>query len=773
MINDIQHIGHLGASDHHMLSFNLIKTFQKCPQPTRIRYKYNQTNLEGFAKHMSTDWETELNNNSSEHAYNKFLTKYNEARELYVPKTKITQSQKYHKPIWMKPATLNLIRRKKHAHIKFLNTRSRIDKDAYKTMRNQVTATTRRDRREFERNISKEIKNNNKLFWRYINSQRVSKTSIPDLQRKDGSLTSDDKEKAELLNSQFTSVFTEEDTVNLPTLDPLPVNTLLNKITVKPSEVKKLLKNLRTQKSCGPDDVHPYLLHHLADTMSIPLTLIYNISLRTSKVPTIWKEGVVSALFKKGKKSLPSNYRAITLTSIVCKILEKIIVTLIQKHLKTNLLEDLHQHGFTISKSTITNLLEALNIWSEALSHGLPVDIVYLDFEKAFDKVPHERLLMQLSRYGITGEVREWIKDYLKNRSQKVRVNGHYSSSSQVLSGVPQGSVLGPVLFLIFVADLSPLIKNFISLYADDSKLYSYLLDQQDGIHTPESIQEDINILSEWSRKMQMSFNPDKCVCIHMGNKNPEYKYFLPKIYSTFSTPPSTSYTLYFPQLKNVKKEKDLGVLVDEDLNFKAHISQKIAKANSMIYLIKNCFKYLDKDMLKLLYKFLIRPHLEYASNVWNPIYKEDIIRLEGVQRRVTKLLPEIADLPYEDRLKALDLPSLYYRRLRQDIIFIYNYTHQNLSLNTDTHCKICLHTNMLIPNTTGTRGHPFRYRILRQNTYRKRFITSKTLFFWNKLSSHTVTACSINTFKGRLENDTSMPSRYKVISYGAPIISC
>ena len=129
---------------------------------------------------------------------------------------------------------------------------------------------------------------------------------------------------------------------------------------------------------------------------------------------------------------------------------------------------------------------------------------------------------MQLSRYGITGEVREWIKDYLKNRSQKVRVNGHYSSSSQVLSGVPQGSVLGPVLFLIFVADLSPLIKNFISLYADDSKLYSYLLDQQDGIHTPESIQEDINILSEWSRKMQMSFNPDKCVCIHMGNKNPE-----------------------------------------------------------------------------------------------------------------------------------------------------------------------------------------------------------------------------------------------------------
>ena len=334
MVNNVEHIGHLGASDHHILSFELVKTFQNCPQPTKTRYKYNQTNLEGFSKHLSLDWETELCNTSAEEAYNKFLAKYNEAKEIYVPKSKVTPTQKYKKPIWMKPATLNLIRRKKHAHIKFLNTRAKFDNDAYRSMRNQVTAATRRDRREFERNISKEIKNNNKLFWRYINSQRISKTTIPDLQRKDGSLTSDDKEKAELLNAQFTSVFTDEDKTHLPTLDPLPITNNLEKIIVKPADVKKLLKKLRTQKSCGPDGVHPYLLHHLAETMSFPLSIIYNISLNTRKVPTIWKEGVVSALFKKGKKSLPSNYRAITLTSIICKILEKIIVILIQKHLK-------------------------------------------------------------------------------------------------------------------------------------------------------------------------------------------------------------------------------------------------------------------------------------------------------------------------------------------------------------------------------------------------------------------------------------------------------
>ena len=215
------------------------------------------------------------------------------------------------------------------------------------------------------------------------------------------------------MNQQFTSVFTDEDTENIPPIHPIPTNTKLDTVDVKISDVKKLLKGLRTQKSPGPDDVHPYLLKHLADSLAVPLTIIYNITIQTGKVPSIWKQGVVSALFKKGMKCLPSNYRPITLTSIVCKVLEKIIVKLIQKHLKSNLLEDLHQHGFTVNKSTITNLIEALNIWTEALSHGLSIDIIYLDYEKALDKVPHERLILQLNRYGISGDILRWIKRLL------------------------------------------------------------------------------------------------------------------------------------------------------------------------------------------------------------------------------------------------------------------------------------------------------------------------------------------------------------------------
>ena len=454
----------------------------------------------------------------------------------------------------------------------------------------------------------------------------------------------------------------------------------------------------------------------------------------------------------------------------MCKLLEKIITLKIHQHLKNNNLEDKHQHGFTPKKSTISNLLEVLNIWTEALSHGLPVDIIYLDYEKAFDKVPHTRLINQLSKYGIKGNVLKWIQDYLHNRTQRVRVNGQFSTTSKVLSGVPQGSVLGPLLFLIFVADMAPIVQNFISLYADDSKLFSYLLEDSNNLHTSTSIQEDINNLSAWSEKMQMSFNPEKCHRLHLGKNNNCYPYYLPKIYTTTETQTSTCYTIYLHGLEDVADEKDLGVHVDRNLTFKKHISQKISKANSMLFLIKNTFKHLDKNMFKLLFKSLVRPHLEYASSIWNPVTKEDSIRIERVQRRATKLVPGLSDLSYQDRLQELELPSLHYRRLRTDLIFIYNYVNQHILLDTKTRCKQCPNSDdMLTPITAGTRGHPFRYKIQRLNTLRSRFITGRTLQHWNNLAASTVTACSLNTFKTRLRKDSSMPSPYIYVEYGVP----
>ena len=314
------------------------------------------------------------------------------------------------------------------------------------------------------------------------------------------------------------------------------------------------------------------------------------------------------------------------------------------------------------------------------------------------------------------------------------------------------------------MADVGDIVKNFISLYADDSKLFSYILDSQENSHTHLGIQEDINTLCQWSDSMQMSFNVDKCHRLHMGTGNINYDYTLPKMSNVIKTQSATSYTYTFHQLKHVQNEKDLGVTVDEKLNFRLHISQKIAKANTMIYLVKHYFKHLDTEMLKQLYKSLIRPHLEYCSPVWNPVTKTDIRRIEGVQRRATKLVPELSNLPYPERLKILQLPTLEYRRTRQDLILIYNYVNQNILLDPNTYCTVCRNNqNMLTPITSGTRGHPYRFAIQRHPTNRKKFLTSRALPLWNRLHPETVTATSLNAFKSRMREDHSMPSRYQL----------
>ena len=217
-------------------------------------------------------------------------------------------------------------------------------------------------------------------------------------------------------------------------------------------------------------------------------------------------------------------------------------------------------------KSTVTNLIQALNVWSEALSHGIPVDVIYLDYEKAFDKVPHQRLLKELHRQGIRGAVLGWITDFLNERKQRVKINDDYSDYSTVKSGVPQGSVLGPTLFLLYVSQISSILTNFTSLFADDTKLFTYLLELQknspsetvNSPHTTSSLQDDLNIITQWSENFQMSFNLAKCHVLHLGKKNPKTRYSMYKQHNTKTTTNGISYFLKFHNLDTVQEEVDL-----------------------------------------------------------------------------------------------------------------------------------------------------------------------------------------------------------------------
>jgi len=293
------------------------------------------------------------------------------------------------------------------------------------------------------------------------------------------------------------------------------------------------------------------------------------------------------------------------------------------------------------------------------LDNGGSVDAIYLDYAKAFDKVPHERLLRKLYGYGVRGVVLDWIRSFLSERRQKVVINGESSPWADVLSGVPQGSVLGPLLFVCYINDLPEVVHTTVRMFADDTKIFT-------DVSIPENqreLQDDINRLLAWADKWQLTFNADKCKVMHIGSNNPGHDYEMSSEVSNVV-------------LEETMVEKDLGVNIDNQLKYSQHTEIKVNKANKLLGMIRRSYTYIDPESMTILYKSLIRPHLEYAHAVTYPRYEKDANLIEGVQRRATKMIPQLKDLSYTERLTALKLPSMYYRRGRGDMIECYKYLH-------------------------------------------------------------------------------------------------
>ena len=421
-------------------------------------------------------------------------------------------------------------------------------------------------------------------------------------------------------------------------------------------------------------------------------------------------------------------YRPVSLTSIVCKVMESIIRDKIMKHLHLNDLLLECQNGFIPLRSCVTNLLEVINKWTEALDEGKPIDAVYLDFAKAFDSVPHQRLILKIDSYGITSKVQSWIRAFLTDRRQRVSISGSVSEWSPVTSGVPQESILGPVLFVIFINDLPDVLNSWCQMYADDTKVSTTVDSEKES----QVLQKDIDRLVEWADRWQLHFNTAKCKVIHLGRNNPAHKY-------TMKMHNSEDRTVLEP----AGTEKDLGVQVDAELKFSQHIEMLVAKANRILGLIRRSYQFLDGVSMKQLFTALVRPHLEFANVAWSPKYHKDKNLIEGVQRRATKLVPGLSTLPYAVRLERLGLPSLQYRRDRGDMIEVYKYTHGLY------HTK----SPLTMEQRTRTRGHSLKLKKIRVNTgIRQHFFAVRVTDRWNELPDVVVTATSLNCFKNRLD---------------------
>jgi len=394
-------------------------------------------------------------------------------------------------------------------------------------------------------------------------------------------------------------------------------------------------------------------------------------------------------------------------------------------HLKTNELISDMQHGFIPHRSCKSQLLSVLNKWTSILESGDSVDVIYLDFSKAFDSIPHLRLLNKLHSYGFRGRLLQWLKAYLSDRRQCVVVGDGVSGWSDVTSGVPQGSILGPLLFVIYVNELPDIVRNLLYLFADDTKLFAKIADWNDYA----SLQEDLDNLFGWSQSWQLLFKLPKCMVMHMGTHNPQF-----------------SYTIDGQFLDEVTEHKDLGVVFDNVLKFHSHVSTMASKANRILGMIKKCFTALNQTTLLLLYKHLVRPHLEYCNTVWNFGYLTDMAKIEKVQRRATRMLHNIRNLSYEERLLHLNLPSLSYRQFRGDMLTTFQILNGYVDLDATEFFDLS--------TITHTRGHPYKLYIRHtRSDIRKRYFCNRIIKKWNSLPSHVVEATSINDFKIKFDN--------------------
>ena len=721
MINDILYQSGLGLSDHICLQFKYSCYVERCNRLTP-RFDLYRADFDKLNSLLSlVEWDEALRDLDINSAWNYFSSKFDsfvkECIPMSVPRNR--------KNLYINREAKSLKNKKNRLWKRYTRSQSQSDYRSYTQARNALRGLTRNLRKQFERQIANNIKVNPKAFWNYTRNRMKTRPSIGSIEGIDGKLYTSDKDKSNAFNKFFSSVFTAEDPSTAPSFHVDKSDDIsLSSITIDPAIVHEKLNSLKSGKAPGPDGWPAEVFKQCSDHLCIPLSILFVKSLESGHLPQDWKTGFITPIYKKGNKTKVNNYRPVCLTSVVIKLFESIIRDTLTKYLYDNNLLSPNQHGFVPRRSCCTQLLHALNDWTLSLDEHLPTDVIYFDFSKAFDTVPHARLLLKLQAYGINGELLNWFKSFLTDRHQCVRVNGSLSCWERVRSGVPQGSVLGPLLFALYVNELPSLVSSKLLMFADDIKLYCTIRSPEDCL----TLQSDIDVLFEWSNHWLLSFNVVKCKVLHIGN-----------------APYIGNYRLDGIQLEIVEDIRDLGIQIDSKLKFHTHTDIVTKKAYRVLGLISKSFECKDSDVIVKLYTTLVRPIIEYNNILWGSSYILDNQKLEKVQRRATRMISSITHLPYLDRLRHLNLPSLQHRRRRGDLIYLYQLLKGTYDINN---------IFFTLSDSTTTRGHTKKLFKYRTNSYvRSNFYSNRVINDWNSLPQHIVDSPSVNDFKILLDS--------------------
>lgn len=717
LIFDVNTCPPFSCSDHNSLEFNLLGENIKTVNDQVKQFDFINADYDIIGYHLSIiNWfEFFSSCVSIDDYYNKFLNLVNQLILDFVP-CKYTNSKLYY------PKHILKLQSKKRLLWKKLKQNKNY-KYEYKMLCLDIEQKISDFYASKEMNLLNKG-SNLKHFYKFVNNRIKTKQPIPVLDV-GNTVLSDDLSKANAFNEFFASVFVKDNNILIDInnrLDHYPDLT----IAFTPEIVLKALSKMKPSFSKGPDDLSAFFLKKLKYWICEPLSMIFEASYRLGNVPRIWLEAIVVPIFKKGLSSKIENYRPISLCCVSCKLMETIINDAISLHLiNNNILRD-EQYGFQKNKSCTSQLLNCINKWTKSIDSNKPVDVIYIDFQKAFDSVVHSKLLNVLSTYGIKNSVLKWLNSFLSNRIQRVKVNNSISHQVHVRSGVPQGSVLGPTLFLIFINDLINQVNHSeVLLFADDIKIFN--ISEHNAF-----LQNDLNSIFSWSKKWQLPISLEKSNVLYLGNKNPKH-----------------AYKLGAHNLQDVGYScKDLGVYISSDLSWNIQCANTVSKASKVANLIHRCFISKNIDLKVRAFKTYVRPILEYATPVWNPHSKFNIESIEKIQRKFTKRLFKgiSTSLSYEDRLKQLSLETLESRRRYFDAVYAYKIIRCNLLNFDDFYC---------IPPQSATRSryHDNLYIPKFRLDCRKNSFSIRSSRIWNHLPDDIKQCRNIIIFKRALKS--------------------
>ena len=650
-------------SDHQAISFDIEIEVKYKTSPKRKVFNYNNGDYRALNEDLSNvNWDRAFSCNDPCQAWNIFKNILGQLCERRIPK-KTIRSQ--FQPPWYDSDCDRIRRKKEKWRIKAKEATNEHDCEIF-------TERFRLARKLFKKTLNDKLKLNfvddsdpaliSKRFWTHVKSKSKS-TRIPETVKYCNRFRSDPKDQANLFNEYFYNQFSEASDYNI---DIDFINNDFLDLQFHSEDIFNILKMLNANKAAGPDGIHGKVLKSCARSLAYPLSILFNLSFVTGCIPQDWKLASVVPVFKKGDKSSVENYRPISLTSLVMKVFERCIKTALYSVCEDVL--DPRQHGFLNNRSCVTQMIPFLHDLATNLNDKTRSDIIYFDFAKAFDSVSHDLILKKLKEnFKVDGLMLRFIRAYLEGREQQVVIGGHTSSKLPVRSGVPQGSILGPLLFVLFINDMfsSVTADTNIALYADDTKIWRRITQYSDHF----ILQNDINNLFDWSVRNRMVFHPSKCKALSVTMQrnaldNLPFNVFYYEINGT--------------GIDYVDSQKDLGVMINTNLTWGPHYNMLVPQASSKLGLLRRtCHFTTSLRQKRSFYLAIVRSLFEHCSPIWSPQYVTHLVRFENIQKSAIKWINgepfcSYSEEKYAEELRKLKILPMRLKFLYNDLVLFY-----------------------------------------------------------------------------------------------------